>query len=109
MCTELKGKASWFLPFNKGYNDGAGNAPNADGIKTNYLWKEMLRPAGLTDILENYRPDHRDQGPQNRQEEAEPGLSTLPPARCCAEGFRAIRDKGVGKRYLIQHSAGSGK
>ena len=46
MCTELKGKASWFLPFNKGYNDGAGNPPNPHGLKTDYLWKEVLTPAG---------------------------------------------------------------
>lgn len=36
MCTHLKGKDSWFLPFNKGYNDGAGNPPNPAGIKTDY-------------------------------------------------------------------------
>ena len=54
MCTELRGKASWFLPFNKGWNDGAGNPPNPDGLKTDYLWKEILTPAGLTNILENY-------------------------------------------------------
>jgi len=42
MCTELKGKSSWFLPFNKGYNDGAGNPPNPSGLKTDYLWKEVL-------------------------------------------------------------------
>jgi type I restriction enzyme, R subunit len=41
-CTYLKGKASWFLPFNKGWNDGAGNPPNPDGIKTDYLWKQVL-------------------------------------------------------------------
>ena len=33
-CTQLKGKASWFLPFNKGWNDGAGNPPNPEGLKT---------------------------------------------------------------------------
>ena len=54
MCTHLQGKASWFLPFNKGHNDGAGNPPNPDGLKTAYLWREVLTPAGLTDILENY-------------------------------------------------------
>ena len=53
-CTHLKGKASWFLPFNLGYNDGAGNPPNPDGLKTDYLWKRVLTPVGLTDILENY-------------------------------------------------------
>lgn len=53
-CTHLKGKASWFLPFNLGYDDGAGNPPNPDGLKTDYLWKQILTPAGLTNILENY-------------------------------------------------------
>jgi type I restriction enzyme R subunit len=45
MCTELAGKGSWFLPFNQGYNDGAGNPPNPAGLKTEYLWKEMLTGA----------------------------------------------------------------
>ena len=35
----MAGKRSWFLPFNKGYHDGAGNPPNPYGLKTNYLWK----------------------------------------------------------------------
>ena len=43
-CTHLKGKASWFLPFNQGWNDGAGNPPNPDGLKTDYLWKRILTP-----------------------------------------------------------------
>ena len=51
---ELRGKGSWFLPFNKGWNDGAGNPPNPGGLKTDYLWKEILSKNGLTDILENY-------------------------------------------------------
>jgi type I restriction enzyme, R subunit len=59
MCTALKGtkglaKESWFLPFNQGWNDGAGNPPNPDGIKTDYLWKRILTPERLTAILENY-------------------------------------------------------
>src|SRR2546425_1652607 len=53
-CTHLKGNASWFLPFNLGWNDGAGNPPNPNGLKTDYLWKRILTPDGLTDILENY-------------------------------------------------------
>jgi type I restriction enzyme R subunit len=48
MCTELKGKSCWFLPFNKGWNDGAGNPPNPDGLKTDYLWKETLTPTSFT-------------------------------------------------------------
>ncbi|MGC9225647.1 MAG: type I restriction endonuclease [Terracidiphilus sp.] len=46
-CTHLKDNASWFLPFNKGFEDGAGNPPNPHGLKTDYLWKETLSKAGL--------------------------------------------------------------
>ena len=53
-CTHLKGKASWFLPFNLGENDGAGNPPKPGGLKTEYLWRQVLARASLTDILENY-------------------------------------------------------
>lgn len=53
-CTHLRGKPSWFLPFNQGWNDGAGNPPNPDGIKTDYLWRRILTPQSLTDIVENY-------------------------------------------------------
>ena len=41
-CTQLKGKASWFLPFNRGWHQGKGNPPNPDGLKTEYLWREVL-------------------------------------------------------------------
>ena len=53
-CTHLKGKASWFLPFNRGWNDGAGNPPNPRGVKIDYLWREVLTRESLTNILENY-------------------------------------------------------
>ena len=53
-CTHLQGEDSLFLPFNKGYNDGAGNPPNPDGLKTDYLWNEILTRESLTDIIENY-------------------------------------------------------
>ena len=53
-CTHLKGKASWFLPFNRGWNDGAGNPPNPNGLRSDYLWRQVLTPTSLTNILENY-------------------------------------------------------
>lgn len=53
-CTKLDGKASWFLPFDKGYNDGAGNPPNPSGIMTDYLWKDILEKYMLAHIIENY-------------------------------------------------------
>ena len=65
-CTQLKGKASWFLPFNKGWNDGAGNPPNPEGLKTDYLWKQVLTPWGLTNIIENYAQIVESQRSQDR-------------------------------------------
>jgi type I restriction enzyme R subunit len=109
MCTELKGKASWFLPFDKGWNDGAGNPPNEHGLKTDYLWKEILTPAGLTDIIENYAQitEERDRntGPKKRRQ-VWPRYHQLGVVR---KALADVQANGAGKRYLIQHSAGSGK
>jgi type I restriction enzyme R subunit len=109
MCTELKGKASWFLPFNKGYNYGAGNPPNTLGLKTDYLWKEMLTPAGLTNILENYAQiveiKNKRTGKKKRSQ-VFPRYHQLDVVR---NTLADVQSFGVGKKYLIQHSAGSGK
>lgn len=54
MCTKLSGESSWFLPFNKGVDDGAGNPVNDNGLKTAYLWEEILQKPSLSEILENF-------------------------------------------------------
>jgi type I restriction enzyme, R subunit len=109
MCTELKGKGSWFLPFNKGFNSGAGNPPNPNGLKTAYLWQEVLTPAGLTDILENYAQvveEKNQKTGRKKLKQVFPRYHQLDVVR----GLLAdVAREGVGKRYLIQHSAGSGK
>ncbi len=109
MCPALKGKASWFLPFNKGYNDGAGNPPNPSGLKTDYLWKEVLTPAGLTDILENYAQIVEEKNPKTgkkKRNQIWPRYHQLDVVR---KALAHVQANGAGKRYLIQHSAGSGK
>ncbi len=109
MCTQLAGKGSWFLPFNKGYNDGAGNPPNPQGLKPDYLWKEVLTPAGLTDILENYAQIVEQKDPQSgkkKRRQVWPRYHQLDVVR---RALADVRASGAGKRYLIQHSAGSGK
>ena len=99
-CTELKGKASDFLPFNKGKeNGGAGNPVNPGGMKTAYLWEEILTPDGLTDILENYA-----QKTNNRQ--IWPRYHQLDVVR---KLLSDAEENGAGQKYLVQHSAGSGK
>ena len=108
-CTELKGKASWFLPFNKGYNDGAGNPPNPDGINTDYLWREILSRRGLTDIIENYAQvvEEKDERTgRKRKVQIFPRYHQLDVVR---KLLADTRQRGAGVRYLIQHSAGSGK
>ena len=61
MCTELKGEKSWFLPFNKGNNDGAGNPVNPNGLKTDYLWKNMKYPTLLRITRRSFRRKMRTQ------------------------------------------------
>jgi len=109
MCTHLKREHSWFLPFNKGFNDGAGNPPNPDGLKTDYLWKQVLTRRGLSDILENYAQvveEKDEKSGKKRRKQVFPRFHQLDVVRKLLADAKA---RGVGKRYLIQHSAGSGK
>jgi len=108
-CTHLKGKGSWFLPFNQGWNDGAGNPPNPNGLKTDYLWKRILTRAGLTDILENYAQivETKDEKTGRKKPvQIWPRFHQLDVVR---QLLADVRANGAGRRYLIQHSAGSGK
>ena len=108
-CTHLQGKSSWFLPFNKGWNDGAGNPPNPNGIKTDYLWKQVLTREGLTDIIENYAQvveTKDDKTGRKKRVQIWPRYHQLEVVRRLLTDVPA---EGVGKRYLVQHSPGSGK
>ena len=109
MCTELKGKGSWFLPFNKGYNDGAGNPPNPYGLKTDYLWKEVLTPAGLTNILENYAQIVETKNVKTGKKKRSQVFPRYHQLGVVRQALDDVRTNGAGKRYLVQHSAGSGK
>ena len=108
-CTHLKGKASWFLPFNRGWNDGAGNPPNPDGIKTDYLWREVLARESLTNILENYAQvieSKDDKTGRKKKTQIWPRYHQLGVVRSLLSD---VAHNGAGQRYLVQHSAGSGK
>jgi type I restriction enzyme R subunit len=108
-CTHLKGGQSWFLPFNRGWNDGAGNPPNSDGLKTDYLWKRILTRKSLTNILENYAQvveDKDEKTGRKKSVQIWPRYHQLDVVRKLLDD---VRRHGAGKRYLIQHSAGSGK
>jgi type I restriction enzyme R subunit len=108
-CTHLKGKDSWFLPFNKGYNDGAGNPPNPAGLKTDYLWKQILTKPGLTDIIENYAQVVENKDPKTGRKKSTQIFPRYHQLDVVRKVLADVAAHGVGKRYLIQHSAGSGK
>jgi type I restriction enzyme R subunit len=121
MCTQLKKEKSYFLPFNKGYNNGAGNPPK-DGIKTDYLWKEILTKFNLTDIVQNFC-----QLITEEKEYLEPSTNSGQAGKIRTRKEKKLifpryhqllavrnlladaQEKGSGQKYLIQHSAGSGK
>ena len=108
-CTHLRGKKSRFLPFNLGSNDGTGNPPNPDGIKTDYLWKRVLARDSLADILENYAQVIKRKGDHATKAEK---VQIWPRYHQLDVVRKLLTDaevNGTGKRYLIQHSAGSGK
>jgi type I restriction enzyme, R subunit len=115
MCTQLKKEKSYFLPFNKGYNNGAGNPPK-DGIKTDYLWKEILTKSNLTDIVQNFcqliteeKEYLDDKGKIRTRKEKKLIFPRYHQLLAVRNLLADAQEKGSGQKYLIQHSAGSGK
>lgn len=115
MCTNLQKEKSFFLPFNKGDNNGAGNPTNG-GIKTDYLWKEILTKNSLTDIIQNFcqlvstDKEYLDEKGKKRTRK---DTKLIFPRYHQLIAVRALlndsSENGSGQKYLIQHSAGSGK
>ncbi|SIR62219.1 type I restriction endonuclease [Bosea sp. TND4EK4] len=105
MTTRLAGASTRFLPFNKGNQGGAGNPLNPNGHRTAYLWEEILERESWLEILGRYLVLQRDTKraatglvfPRYHQLDATRKLSG------------AVRVEGAGGKYLVQHSAGSGK
>ena len=108
-CTKLAGKDSWFLPFNKGYNDGAGNPPNPNGLMTDYLWKDILTKRKLSRIIENYAQVVEEVDEDTKKKSVKQIWPRYHQLDCVEKLLADVQENGVGKRYLIQHSAGSGK
>lgn len=105
MATRLAGMKTTFLPFNRGNGGGAGNAPNPDGYATAYLWEEVWAVDSWLDILHRYLISKRNDKKQP-QAVIFPRYHQLDATRKLVAD---VLDKGQGERYLIQHSAGSGK
>jgi len=100
ITTQLQGNNTEFLPFNKGHNQGKGNPPNPTGCRTAYLAEEIWHPDSVLNLIKNFiqlTPENRLIFPRYHQLDAVRKL--------LADALA----KGAGQRYLIQHSAGSGK
>lgn len=108
-CTRLAGKKSWFLPFDKGWNGGAGNPPNPESYKTAYLWQDILSPASLADIIEHYAVRLVEKDPKTKREKRRQIFPRYHQLDVVRRLLADSEENGAGQRYLIQHSAGSGK
>jgi type I restriction enzyme R subunit len=109
MCTKLDNKKSWFLPFNKGYHDGAGNPPNPNGIKTDYLWKGILKKSELANIIENYAQIVEEKDEDTKKIKRTQIFPRYHQLMVVEKLLSDVTNSGTGQKYLIQHSAGSGK
>ncbi len=112
MCTELKGKSTFFLPFNKSLIN-----KNENGFATSYLWEDVLRRDSLLDLVQNYinlqinKEKYYDINTKALKEK-EKQILIFPrfhQRRAVQNILDAVKEDGVGNKYLIQHSAGSGK
>ena len=109
MCTELKRDKSFFLPFNKGNNNGAGNPNNPNGMKTDYLWKDILAKDCLANILENYVQITEEKDEDTGHKSYKQVFPRYHQLSVVTSLLADAKKDGPGHRYLIQHSAGSGK
>ncbi|MDD3505862.1 MAG: DEAD/DEAH box helicase family protein, partial [Sulfurimonas sp.] len=107
MTTKLDGAKTFFLPFNKGNNHGAGNPPNPNGHKTAYIWEEIFTRDSLANIIQHFvRLDGKESDKLSSRTLFFPRYHQLNVVRKLIDD---VSSNGVGKTYLIQHSAGSGK
>jgi len=103
LTTRLEGARTRFLPFNRGYEDGAGNPPNPGGYASAYLWEDLFAPASVLELVGSFV--HVENGDQPAR--------MIFPRYHQRDAVRQLvadaRQHGAGQHYLIQHSAGSGK
>src|SRR5688572_4078581 len=108
--TRLAGAKPRFLPFNRGKCGGAGNEPVAFGYSTSYLWDEIWSRDSVLNLVQSFLHEFELEDDKGKK----PGAKELIfPRYHQLEAVRGMvahaRQQGSGQRYLVQHSAGSGK
>lgn len=114
MTTRLAAGATHFLPFNKGWDGGAGNPPDPGGrdYRTAYLWEEVLQRDSFLDLLARFIHFQTDEKRDDQGRKVKKETMIFPryhQLRAVRKLVEAARSEGVGNNYLIEHSAGSGK
>jgi len=111
MCTKLAGKSTFFLPFNKGRDGGAGNPDNGGNYRTAYLWEEVLERHSLMDILTRFlHLEVKESKTNGKKFTKETMIFPRYHQLNVVRKLIAHSEKtGPGTNYLVQHSAGSGK
>ena len=115
MTTKLEGEGTRFLPFNRGFNDGKGNPPVENDVRTAYLWREVLHKDSLMELIGRFLHLSREE----RKIRTDSGFRYITSESMIFPRFHQLdavrkliahtKTHGAGKNYLIQHSAGSGK
>ncbi|MGI9180703.1 MAG: RNA-binding domain-containing protein [Longimicrobiaceae bacterium] len=113
VTTRLAGQKTRFLPFNQGKYGGAGNPPvppTRNGYATGYLWDETWAQGSVLDLVRQFIHEVEEEDDKGRKTGKRflifPRYQQLDCVRRLVADARAA---GAGQRYLIQHSAGSGK
>ncbi len=112
MTTELKSERTFFFPFNKGYELGAGNPPVEGKHKTHYVWENLWSPESLADLLQFFAHAYEEVREDRLGKEYKQPVQLFPRYqqwRTVLDLLDISRQNGTGPNYLIQHSAGSGK
>jgi len=112
VTTELKEERTFFLPFNKGFELGAGNPPVEGKHKTHYLWEQLFSPDSLSDLLQSFVHNYDEIKEDRLGKEYKQKVQLFPRYHQWVTVLKLIskaKETGSGKNYLIQHSAGSGK
>lgn len=116
MTTRLSGNKTFFLPFNRGQNDGkaiepfgAGNPQSEDGIKTSYMYKDILVKNSLSNIVDKFVKLIEEEDEDNKRVTEKLIFPRYHQLMAVKKLLKDVKENGIGNRYLIQHSAGSGK
>lgn len=114
MTTRLAGKKTRFFPFNMCY---ANEQIKTDGYKVSYLWEDVLRRDSLLDLIGNFvtlvTSEEKEYNEKKREIDVKKNTALIFPRyhqrRAVRKLVADLQERGVGHKYLIQHSAGSGK